>query len=243
MLRGLSCAALLVTLATPAFAQPQLPPGPPVIVTQGEAVLRRAPDRAWLTIATQIREGKPNDARRKSNEAMTEIQKALKDVGVKEEAIRTTGYSLTPEIDYRTRNITAYVVRNQIEVRVDDLDRLGEIIDAANGPKNAGLSIIGPRFDLKNQQAAQNEALRLAVENAMGRAQAIAAGARRTLGPIMRVEDQGLHTNSPRPMASGRTMQMDAARAGGAAEQPPETLIAPGEIEIRVSIVLTVAIQ
>src|SRR6187200_698363 len=148
MLRSLSAAIVAVSIsaaAAPALAQPQPPQPPPAIVTQGQAVLRRAPDRAWLTIATQVREGKANDARRKSNETMTEIHNALKGVGVRDDAIRTSGYSLTPDMDSRTRNVTGYFVRNQIEIRVDDLDRLGDIMDAANGPKSAALSIIGPR--------------------------------------------------------------------------------------------------
>ena len=200
MLRSLSAAIVAVSIsaaAAPALAQPQPPQPPPAIVTQGQAVLRRAPDRAWLTIATQVRESKANDARRKSNETMTEIHNALKAVGVRDDAIRTSGYSLTPDMDSRTRNVTGYFVRNQIEIRVDDLDRLGDIMDAANGPKSAALSIIGPRFDLKNEQAAQAEALKLAVENAMSRAQAMAAGARRTLGPVLRIEDQGVNTIVP----------------------------------------------
>jgi uncharacterized protein len=243
MLRSLSAAIVAVSIsaaAAPALAQPQPPQPPPAIVTQGQAVLRRAPDRAWLTIATQVREGKANDARRKSNETMTEIHNALKGVGVRDDAIRTSGYSLTPDMDSRTRNVTGYFVRNQIEIRVDDLDRLGDIMDAANGPKSAALSIIGPRFDLKNEQAAQAEALKLAVENAMSRAQAMAAGARRSLGAVLRIDDQGVNTIIPRPMS--RTA---VGGAGGRGIEPPmpETPIEPGEIEIRVQVTLTIAIQ
>jgi uncharacterized protein len=242
MLRLLLLASLVVSIAAPALAQSQVPPNsPPVIVTQGEAVLRRAPDRAWLTIATQVREGKANDARTKSNETMTEIRNALKGAGVKDDAIRTTGYSLTPEMDSRTRNVTAYIVRNQIEVRVDELDRLGEFMDAANGPKSAGLSIIGPRFDLKNPQAAQAEALKLAVENAMARAQAIATGARRSLGAVLRIDDQGVNTIIPRTMSRTAMVGVGGGRGGG--EAIPETPIEPGEIEIRVQVTLTIAIQ
>lgn len=245
MLRSLVLAAALVPLAAPAFAQIQFGPNTPnMIVTQGDAVLRRAPDRAWLTISTQVRDGKPTDARRKSTEAMNDVIKAIKGAGIRDEQIRTTGYSLTPEIDYRTpaRNITGYVVRNQIEVRIDDLDRVGEVIDAANIRKDSGLSIVGPRFDLKNPQAAQAEALKLAVENAMMKAQAIAAGARRSLGPILRIEDSGVNTIAP-PMPRQLMMGVAGGRGGGAGEAPPETPITAGEIEIRVMVTLTVAIQ
>jgi len=78
------------------------------------------------------------------------------------------------------------------------------------------------------------------VENAMSRAQAMAAGARRSLGAVLRIDDQGVNTIIPRPMS--RTAM---GGAGGRGIEPPmpETPIEPGEIEIRVQVTLTIAIQ
>ena len=72
-------------------------------------------------------------------------------------------------------NERGYIARNQIDVRVDDLDRLGPAIDAAGA--SGATSMAGLRFDLKDRAGAEREALRLAVEDAMARAKAIAAGA------------------------------------------------------------------
>jgi uncharacterized protein YggE len=130
--------------------------------------------------------------------------------------------------------IRGYVVRNQIEVRIDDLDKVPAVIDAANTSKASGLSIIGPRFDLKSRAAAEHEALRHAVENALSRAQAIAAGARRSLGPIVRIEEQTTSSDIPFPRP-----QMMSARAA----DRPETPITPGEIEVRANVLLTVQIR
>src|SRR5688572_30439184 len=151
----------LVALGTPARAQtPQLPSTTPVVVTRGEATVKRAPDRAWLTVATETRDAKAEEARRKAAEVMTDVQSALRRAGVPGDAMRTTGFSLTPEINYNNGRgeIRGYVVRNRVEVRVDDLERLGTILDAAQTRSATGLSIIGPRFDLKNEREAQNEA-------------------------------------------------------------------------------------
>ena len=126
-----------------------------------------------------------------------------------------------------------YVVRNQIEVRVDQLDRLGDVIDAANTVKGTGLSIVGPRFALRDEEAAENEALRMAVQAAMARAESIAAGARRTLGPIQRIEENVM--SRPEPMMMRQTMQANASAV--------ETPITPGEIEVRAQVILTVEIR
>jgi hypothetical protein len=228
---------LLIALLTPAAASlAQTVSSPPVIVTQGEAVLKRAPDQAWLTVATEQRESQPTEARRRGAEAMTAVQAALRRAGVSGDAIRTTGFSLTPDVEWvgGRSTIRGYVMRNQIEVRVDNLDRLPSVIDAVNSPKSAGLSIVGPRFDLKNRQAAENEALQRAVELALERAQAIAAGARRTVGPIARIEAHAVD-GMPRPVP-----MMDRMVA---ARQETPTPITPGEIEIRAMVTVTVEIR
>jgi uncharacterized protein len=95
--------------------------------------------------------------------------------------------------------------------------------------------VIGPRFDLKNERAVQNEALTAAVQDALQRAQAIAAGAKRTLGPIVRIEDQ--HMGMPK-----QPMPMMMQRAEMAASDVA-TPITPGELEIRAQVTLTVEMR
>ena len=231
-------AVFTLTGTSIAFAQTPAVQGPPVIVTQGTAVVKRAPDRAWITVATETREAKAADARRRGAEAMSAVQNALKSAGVVAEAIRTTGYSLAPEEVWNAgrRTIKGYIVRNQVEVRVDNLDKLGEVLDAADSAKSTMLTVGNPRFDLKDSQAAESEALRQAVEQGMQRARAIATGARRSVGAILRVEDQGASVGPP-PMPMFRTAT--ASRAGDAVETP----ITPGEIEIRAQVTLTIELR
>ena len=228
----------LIMLATvvPARSQTTMP-AEPVIVTRGEAVIKRAPDRAWVTIATDARDLQAAEARKRGAEVMTAVQNALKGVGIPADAIRTTGFSLAPEMEWvsgRQRQ-NGYVVHNQIEVRVDDLDKISQVLDVGNATKSTALTIRGPRFDLKNREGAEHEALRQAVERAMGRAQAIAGGARRTLGGIVRVEDQ-----SATVIMSEMPMQM---RTANMAADKAETPITPGEIEIRAQVTLSIAIR
>jgi uncharacterized protein YggE len=229
--------ALLLAVATPALAQStQIPSNTPVIVTHGDATVKKAPDRAWISVSVETRDPKAADARSRNAESMTAVQSALKGAGVPADAIRTTGYSLSPDMEYNNGRSTlkGYVVRNDIEVRVDDLNKLSDLLDVVNVTKGVGLTVNGPRFDLKNQQSAENEALRQAVEMAMARAQAIAGGARRTVGAILRVEDSSGGGNFPGPIP------MMAARAQFDKVATP---ITPGEIEIRADVTLTVEMK
>ena len=231
-------------------------PDPAVVVTEGEAVLKRMPDRAFLAIATEVRDGKAANARRKSAEGMTEIRAALTAAGLPESAIRTSGYSLRPEMEYSygRPSVRNYVVLNQIEIRIDDLDKLADAIDAANTPKNITITIGSPRYELTDREAAETEAMRIAVQSAMTRAKTLAAGAGQVLGPVLRIQQGSVRVVAPAPVFRAQVSQSLMARDGrgggagaaggaGAVGAPmAETPITPGELEIRATVTVTVRI-
>lgn len=235
MSRTFPLALLLgVALAAPAAAQTADASGPSVIVTEGRAVLKRAPDQAWVTIAAETRAQTPAEAQRLAAEAMTAVNAALSSAGIAATAVRTTGYSLRPDMQVQDgrQRVRGYIARNQVEVRVDDLSTLGGVIDAAGTSGATNMS--GLRFDLKDRTGVEREALRMAVEDAIGRANAMASGASQSIGRILRIDEHRGSPDMPRPMM---TMRADAGFA------QVETPISPGEIEIAVSVTVTAAVR
>ena len=231
------CTALLfltvLALPTVAAAQAARVADQPSIVTRGSGTVKRAPDQAWVSIAAETRATTPADAQRLAAEAMTATQAALTKAGLPADAIKTTAYSLQPDTEWvngRAR-VRGYVARNQIEVRVDALDRLSAVLDAAGG--SGATSIAGLRFDVRDRAGIEREALRLAVEDALARARAIAAGARSTVGTIIRIEDQ-VEMHRPVPVMM-RTSAMESA--------PAQTPVSPGEIEVTANVMLTIEIR
>jgi uncharacterized protein YggE len=113
---------------------------------------------------------------------------------------------------------------------VDALEKTGDVIAAAVGSGATNVSNV--RFDLKNRDAAEREALRLAVLDARDRANAAAAGAGVQIGGVQRIEEQ---RDQPivRPMAG-----FTAMRTAGAPQAPVP--MEAGEIEIRAHVTLTV---
>lgn len=231
MLRHALVATALCAWTVPAAAQVAAD-APPVIVTRGAGAIKRAPDQAWVSIAAETRAATPAEAQRLAAEAMISVQKSLAGAKLPTDAIKTTGYSLQPDMDYSggRQRVRGYIARNQIEVRVDDLSRVGAVIDAAGS--GGATSMAGLRFDLKDRAAVEREALTLAVQNALARARAMATGAGVSLGPIIRIEEhsemRGIQT---------QTMMMRA----GAAEAAP-TPVSPGEIEVVADVQLSVRI-
>lgn len=205
----------------------------PVVVTSGVHVIRRAPDRAFATIATETRARRPQEAQQENARVMAAVLAALKAAGVGEGATRTLGVSLAPEYDYHEgrRTLRGYLARNAIEVTVDDLARLGAIIDAA--VEAGATDVDGVRFDLKDRNAVEREALEQAVRDARARAEAAAAGAGRAIAYVREIVEGRQTPEPPRPM-------MMAARAQ---EADVDTPIVPGEIEIRAEVRLTAVLK
>lgn len=232
--RVFASAVVLIALPAAALAQRAAPGAEPaVIVTNGDGVIKVAPDRAWVSIAAESRARSPRDAQRANADAMTAVLGRIKAAGIPADAIRTTGYDLQPEFDYANgkQTLRGYVARNGVEVRLDDLARTGEIIDTAVG--SGATAVSGIRFDLKDRVAAEREAVKRAVADARGRADAAAAGAGVSIDRILRIEERGAPPQEPRPM-----MMMRAAAAEAA-----QTPVTPGELEIRAAVTLTTAIR
>ena len=225
--------ALLLAGGAGAQGSAQPPFQQPVIVTTGDAVVRKLPDRAFVIIAAESRAKNPRDAQRENAEAMTAVQQRLAVAKIPKDAIRTVAYALDQEFDYlqARRVLRGFVARNTIEARVDDLSRVGDVIDAVVG--GGATSVDSLRFDVQDRAALEREALRLAVTDARGRAEAAASGAGQTIDRILRIEDsRDAIIMPPRPMVMART-----------AEAAATTPIEPGIVEVRAHVTLTVSMK
>lgn len=224
----------LVLGASLASAQGTAAVEPPVVVVQGEGIVRAAPDQAFVRIGAESRSRNPKEAQAANAQAMTAAQQRIAAAGIPKDAVRTVAISLQQEFDYAGGRQTprGYVARNTIEVRVDDLGRLGEVMDASVG--SGATSVHGLRFDLKQRNASEREALTLAVADAMLRAEAAASGAKRTVDRVVRIAE-GAPISIVRPEA--------AAFRVAAADQAAPTPVAEGEIEIRAQVTVTAVIK
>jgi uncharacterized protein YggE len=225
---------LTMVLSAGSLAAQEPATSTPSIVTSGEAVVHRTPDQAFVTLAVEARARNPREAQRQNAEAMAAVQQRVVGAGIGKEAIRTIGYSVQQEFDYANGRQTPrdYVARNGLEIRLDVVERTGDILDLV--VQAGATTVTGVRFDVKDRAAAEREALRLAVADARARAEALASGAGLTIDRVLRIDDS---RQSPRPM-----MMMEM-RSKGAAADAPATPIEAGQIEIQAHVVLTVAIK
>jgi uncharacterized protein len=224
--------ALVMLFSSSAFAQTT--PEPSSVVVSGEGVIKVAPDQAWVRIGTESRSRVSKEAQQRNAEVMTAVQQKLSALGIPKDAIKTVGIDLQPEFDYNNgrQTLRGYVARNTIEVRVDDFAKVGDVLDAAVA--SGATNVHGLRFDVKNREAVEEQALQRAVTNGMAKAQTIAGAAKRTVDRILRIEEQFVGGGGPQPMPERAMMRMAADAS---------TPVEAGEIEIRAMVRLSVAIK
>ena len=227
----LLCVVMLAGCAAAAAAQDSISiqAQPSTIVTSGDGTVRQTPDRAFVTIAVEAYSKNPRDAQKQNAEAMAGVQQRLAQARLPKDAIRTLGYTLEQqyEIVQNARLPRDYVARNAVEVRLDDVTKVGDVIDSV--VRGGATSVSALRFDVQDRSTMEREALRLAVADARARAEAAAAGAGLTLDRVLRIEDNREPSGVPRPMMSAKAMEA--------------TGIEPGLIEVHAHVTVTVGVK
>lgn len=208
----------------------------PRVVVTGTAELRVAPDLAFVMLAVESRNDNPRVAQQENAKVSDAVLEKLTGAGIDEKAIRTVSYGLNEEFDYDKgkRRSRGYLARNQIEIRLDDIEKVGETIDLATGA--GATSVSGLRFDVKNRDELERQALQEAVADGRARAEAAAAGAGSNIGSLLIIEQHGA-TAPPPP---GPVFRGAVAMAADAAPAPP---IQAGEIEIAARVRVTAELE
>jgi uncharacterized protein YggE len=234
--------ALLPLLFAPgaAFAQE-----PPSIVVRGMGEIVRDPDVGWVRVTAIGRDGSSSDAARKSAQVMAAVQAALAKLGVAEADMRTLSFTLQPEYDrYNTpqQRMIGFIARNQLEAKLADLTKVSAVVDAVGQVNNAGIDSV--RFDVRDREAVEKEAMAKAVADAMASARAMARGAGQTVGRILKMQQEGVSFSNPFTLqwnAGGMTVIENMPSAPAPAEWG--TPIIPGPVTISARVVLAVSLQ
>lgn len=215
---------LLITLpvTTPQADEPQ-----PAITVTAEGRVSAAPDMAVINTGVMTRSDTASEALSGNNSAMTRVMGTLKQHGIEQKDIQTSGFNVQPEFSYQNRGqpptILGYRVTNGVTVNVHDLDALAKVLDAL---VQAGSNqISGIRLSFKDASALEDQARRNAYRNARARAELYAEEADVKLGKAQLITEGPVSIPLPQ-----RTQRMATAEA---ASQVP---IAFGENEIRVTV-------
>lgn len=227
---GLLALATLAAVAT--AGAPARAADPPAIRVTGIGQAVAAPDTAELSAGVTSEAATAAEAVRANGAAMATVLAALEAAGIPKQQVQTSGFSVFPtfadlaEPAARPR-IVGYRVSNQVSVRVVGVEKVGGVLDqlvAAGANEVSGVS-----FSIGEPTPLLDEARRRALADARRKAEVYAAASGVRLGRLLAIEEVG--SGGPAPMPRAR---MEAAAA---------VPIAPGQVELGVSVIATYAIE
>ncbi len=208
----------LILLLAPLLIQAALADDAARTVTvDGQAFMTVQPDRAVLNLGVFIRERDLDSAREQTNGITREFLAFARSSGVADEKITTSGATIRPE--YRWNNASnqqdflGYTVRREIVIELDDLDKLGEILE---GAVDAGVNQVNPpRLLYSRERELRRDALAAATRDAEANARRMAETLGVTLGSVREISSTEFSVPEPR-FARERVMMANAADVGGA---------------------------
>jgi uncharacterized protein YggE len=210
--------ALAATIVVPAWAADPGKVDVRTLAMPGHGEIRGTPDMAQITAGVTTNATTAAQALAANSARMKTVFAALEKLGVPEKNIQTTSFFVSPQYtngdNNSPRRLTGYQVNNDVTVRLEDVSKLGNALDAL---VTAGANQInGVSFSIQNDAPLLEKARAQAVADARARAETYAKAAGVALGPILSISEGGAEA-PPRPMYRMEAVSVSATR------------IAPGE--------------
>jgi uncharacterized protein len=237
----LQCAALLVAslaAAAPLAAQAVGVPAATLssIRVTGDARVSAKPDRVQIDLGVQTQAQLSQDAASANARQLDAVLAAVRKAAGPGAQIKTVSYSLSPNYQYHSGGgeptITGYTALNVVEVVLDELARIGDVIDAAT---RAGANRVqGIQWTLRDQDAVRAAALREAATRAHAEAEVLAGALNLRILRVLTVEESS-------PQIVPVRVHMAAARATVSAAEVP-TPVEAGTLDVSANVSLTVEV-
>jgi uncharacterized protein YggE len=205
------------------------------ITVNGQGKASAPPDMAAIQTGVVTHGVTAIEALSENNQIMSRIMDILIGHKIAEKDVQTSILNVTPEYKHDERGrvedkIIGYSVRNQVQVRVRNLNDLGQVIDALVLAGSNQVS--GIRFGIDDPAEVINQAREKAIADARGRAELYARSAGVRVGKILAISEQA--TEWPRAQGAYRMYDMEAVSS---------VPVATGEQEYSVTIQMILTLE
>jgi uncharacterized protein YggE len=234
LLAVLLCLAALAVACTSENIKVQPPAQVQGISVSGTGDASGAPDLALLDLGVSTEGKTVKEARDAAATAMNGVNSAVKADGVADKDVQTRQFSIEPEYQYPDgkQELIGFRVTNIVEVKVRDLDRVGEVIDDVAKAGGDVVQVQGLSFTIEKPEDLRAQARQEAMADARTRAEGLADLAGVKLGKPISVTESAVAPPTPRLAAA------PAGQGGGEA-----TPIEAGELEVSVTVDVLFAIE
>ena len=200
----------------------------------GNGVVDAEPDMATLRLGVVSTAKTSTLATESNSKSVRRIFKVLSEKGIQQDDYETTRFQLIPQRQYRKGQpplITGYQVSNVLVVRIYNLDKVGEIMQAAiDAGGNNFESLV---YSVDDTNELMEEARIRAVEDALEKAMALTEPLDAQVGPPLSIQELrrgGQPFHSPMRMESA-----DALRSNVPVKGPSELSVAC-EVQVKFSL-------
>jgi len=199
----------------------------------GRGSVQGAADQAMISLGVTTHSVVAREAQETNASASQRICDALADLGIAARDIQTQNYNFSPEYSYEDAQrgtITGYTVNNTILVRIQDITKIGQIIDTAltNGANNVN----SLDFSIRDPRSLRREALTAAVKDAREKADIIARAIGKSIVGVVNVSE---NTAIMPPYPMERLMASAVASDATPIEGGTLTLTADVRVEFRLA--------
>jgi uncharacterized protein YggE len=220
----------------PALAQQAAPVLSSIRVT-GDSKVTASPDRVQIDLGVTTRAAHSQEAATENARQVDAVLAAVKKAAGPTAVLTTISYALNPNYQYHTSGgeptITGYTAANVVQVQLDDLARIGSVIDS--GTQAGANHVQGIQFPLRDQAPVRATALRAAALRARAEAEVLAGALGLKVVRVVSVEEMSPRVTPVRYMA--------APRAGlSAASAEVSTPVEAGTLDISANVTLTVEV-
>ncbi|GJL91997.1 SIMPL domain-containing protein [Hyphococcus sp.] len=181
---------------------------PRTISVTGEGRASAAPDMAVISIGVQSEAPTAAAALRQNSADMSATIKKLKELGVADRDIQTSGLSVNPRYNYEQNRskpeVIGFTASNSVSVKLRNLDSAGSIIDQA--VQSGANSLGGVSFDFSEPKPLYDEARKAAVADAKAKAALLTEAAGVRLGKLLYIQEG--YAAAPQPKMYAARMEM-----------------------------------
>jgi uncharacterized protein YggE len=151
------------------------------------------------------REAKRAAAQKRAADVANKVLEMTDRMNIDRDQVDTTGASVRP--DYRwnrekeEQELRGYIAERQIVVEIDDLEKLGAVVE---GAVSAGVNQVSPpQLDSRKRKETYRRALRAAAEDAKANASQLADTLGARLGHVISISSGANEPRPPVPHAAG----------------------------------------
>ena len=198
-----------------------------LIKVTGDGEVAIQPDSASVNLGVITERRELVAAQQQNSLEVTKVINSLVSLGINQGHIQTLDYRIESDYDYEQGKqiFRGYKVTHMLQVKMEDLALVGKVVDT--GVENGVNYVSNVQFSVKNKEHVYQQALILALNNAIEKAKTIASSLRVTLLP------------TPSSIVEiGTNIQTPFNHPGTFVKEISSTQFEPGQIVVKASVLV-----